>query len=241
VKTERSGTPAQKAAAWKVLSLLEGKNPFRADAMKRAQAWEAYEERQKELTRQAEVDWTKLEKVLPLEVVSAEQKKALVAQFKARYGALPEYAGKLGRVTGECPAGMAAIPGGTNAAGTKVEFCVSADTVAHLKTGLQWQRVVPSQAYNWADAKAYCSGLSLGGQTGWRLPTIKELETVVDRSVDSCPKTNVTAFPDTPCEVFYSSSPYAHDSPSALGVDFSSGDTDGTDNAGHLRRVRCVR
>jgi hypothetical protein len=56
-------------------------------------------------------------------------------------------------------------------------------TVYDTKTKLTWQQTVSSTTYTWADAKTYCAGVgtSLGG-TGWRLPTLKELQTIVDYS-----------------------------------------------------------
>jgi hypothetical protein len=54
-------------------------------------------------------------------------------------------------------------------------------TVYDTKSNLTWQQTVSSTAYTWADAKAYCAGVgtSLEG-TGWRLPTIRELQSIVD-------------------------------------------------------------
>jgi hypothetical protein len=48
------------------------------------------------------------------------------------------------------------------------------------KTGLSWQQAPGAKATQ-ADATTYCAGLNLAG-TGWRLPTMKELETIVDDS-----------------------------------------------------------
>jgi hypothetical protein len=63
-------------------------------------------------------------------------------------------------------------------------YVVSASTVYDSKTKLTWQRTIASSdscPYTYANAKAYCStiGTSLGG-TGWRLPTLKELLTLID-------------------------------------------------------------
>ena len=62
-------------------------------------------------------------------------------------------------------------------------YTITAGTVYDTKTKLTWQQPGPSATYTWAAAKTYCAGLgsSLGG-TGWRLPTIKELQTIVDNS-----------------------------------------------------------
>ncbi|RJO66174.1 MAG: DUF1566 domain-containing protein [Myxococcales bacterium] len=46
-------------------------------------------------------------------------------------------------------------------------------------TNLSWQITPPSNGYNWQDAINYCDGLSLGGHSDWRLPTISELRTIV--------------------------------------------------------------
>ena len=49
-------------------------------------------------------------------------------------------------------------------------------------TGLMWQDDADAANVikNWDDAKAYCEALTLGGYGDWRLPTIEELETIVD-------------------------------------------------------------
>ena len=96
-------------------------------------------------------------------------------------------------------------------------------TVYDTKTKLTWQQTVPSTAYTWANAKTYCAGVgaSLGG-TGWRLPTLKELQTIVDYS-QSNPSIDSTAFPSTPAAWFWSSSPLAGSSSDAWVVAFNAG------------------
>src|SRR5262249_11992955 len=46
-----------------------------------------------------------------------------------------------------------------------------AGTVKDSVTGLLWQRNVDGTPRKWADASMYCTGLNLGGLTGWRLTT----------------------------------------------------------------------
>jgi len=78
-------------------------------------------------------------------------------------------------------------------------------TVYDTKTKLTWQQNPPTTQRNWTDAKSYCTGLSLSG-TGWRLPTVKELMTIVDFSRQS-PAVDTAAFPGFVVGYFWSSSP----------------------------------
>jgi hypothetical protein len=111
-------------------------------------------------------------------------------------------------------------------------------TVYDTKTKLTWQEAVPTGTYTWANAKAYCAGLSLNG-TGWRLPTIKELQTIVDDS-QANPSIDTTAFPSTPTSWFWSSSPLAGSPSLAWWVNFFYGDTLHVD-VSNSYYVRCVR
>jgi hypothetical protein len=56
-------------------------------------------------------------------------------------------------------------------------YTATAGQVTDARTGLTWQQTASSS--NGGDAAAYCAALDLNG-TGWRLPTIKELLTIVD-------------------------------------------------------------
>jgi Protein of unknown function (DUF1566) len=50
-------------------------------------------------------------------------------------------------------------------------------------TGLVWEKV-PSQAFGqWENARAVCINKAVGGQKGWRLPSIAELASLIDPSV----------------------------------------------------------
>ena len=64
-------------------------------------------------------------------------------------------------------------------------YTASGGTVYDTKTKLTWQQTSPSTTYAVAmdAAAAYCASLStaLGG-SGWRVPTVKELLTIVDYS-----------------------------------------------------------
>jgi len=50
------------------------------------------------------------------------------------------------------------------------------------KTGLEWQWESPGKM-SWQEALDYANSLALNGKSDWRLPTVSELESLLDRSV----------------------------------------------------------
>lgn len=42
--------------------------------------------------------------------------------------------------------------------------------------------------FTYADAKLYCFAVTIGGKTGWRLPTVYELNLIYDQDRQSYPK-----------------------------------------------------
>ncbi|MBP5590733.1 DUF1566 domain-containing protein [bacterium] len=54
------------------------------------------------------------------------------------------------------------------------------DTVIDNNTGLEWQRAMPSEIFNWDDAVSYCNNLTYAGHSDWRLPSPTELHTISD-------------------------------------------------------------
>lgn len=60
--------------------------------------------------------------------------------------------------------------------GTASSFQDNGDgTVTDLNTGLMWQQTPDYERYNYYDAFDYVESLEVGGYSDWRLPTIKEL------------------------------------------------------------------
>ncbi len=113
-------------------------------------------------------------------------------------------------------------------------------TVLDTKTKLTWQQDVAPGLLDWVTAKSYCFSLSLSGG-GWRLPSMKELLTLVDETRKN-PALDPQFFPGTMwMHYFWSSSSYAF-SPanSAWNVSFSDGIT-ATNSKSLQQYVRCVR
>ena len=82
-------------------------------------------------------------------------------------------------------------------------------TVTDTSTGLMWQRDTARDGQGdydtmtWEEALAYCEALDLGGETDWRLPTIKDLGSLVDLSRYD-PAINTTSFPNTISSSYWS-------------------------------------
>jgi len=55
-------------------------------------------------------------------------------------------------------------------------------TITDRATGLMWQQADSGDPFDWEGALAYADGLELAGHDEWRLPTAKELQSIVDYS-----------------------------------------------------------
>lgn len=121
---------------------------------------------------------------------------------------------------------------------TGARFQAAAGLVVDASTGLTWQQTVAPAPLSWSAAKAYCSGTA-----GFRLPSLKELQTLVDYTVAlPGPTIDATAFPATPPVAFWTSSPSGGSATVAWTVKFNSGDTatSGTTAMTDLKQARCV-
>ncbi len=65
-----------------------------------------------------------------------------------------------------------------------VSLSFTSDVLIHSKTGLMWQdnAAVQYVQKNWQGALDFCEKLHLAGHDDWRLPSIKELENVIELS-----------------------------------------------------------
>ncbi len=127
-------------------------------------------------------------------------------------------------------------------------------TVTDNNTGLTWQSYATSM-YNWYQASGtfqgysnpnpirnICGEMSLGGYTDWRIPTRKELLSIVDYSVPTPgPTVNAASFLPTSAAAYwsYNTASVGYMS-TAWGVSFRTGKT-ATDYQYSYMMLRCVR
>jgi hypothetical protein len=108
----------------------------------------------------------------------------------------------------------------------RARFTVDGNIVQDAATSLVWTRekTLAGGCRNWANAQKAASECRIGGFTDWRLPTIKELLSIVDYERAESP----TIDPSFQCEPswYWTSTPVAS-SPSACAwsVSFSVGDS----------------
>jgi len=115
--------------------------------------------------------------------------------------------------------GVAAPSPATAPAG---RYSIAAGVVTDTQSGLKWQQAHDTATRDFNAAAAFCASLNLGG-SGWRVPSVKELLTIVDDSKQN-PSIDTAAFPSTSVGFFWTSSKYAKTGDGYY-VDFRWGDS----------------
>ncbi len=131
---------------------------------------------------------------------------------------------------------------------SSARYSASPEIVVDSKTKLTWQRKPDPSGVAWADAGAFCSGLTTAGG-GWRLPTKEELVGLGENlpaGIDRNAFPAITDHERNPVEasvVFYwSSTPHPQVSTMAWGVRFAVMGAQGVLQSRSSRNlVRCVR
>lgn len=112
--------------------------------------------------------------------------------------------------------------------------------VNDTKTGLMWQDDAIGSTMNWSTAITTCENLTLGGYSDWRLPNIRELKSIVDKSrYDPAISPNFIAITS---DQYWSSTTDASNSSDGWFVAFYSGIGSSSSGKGNNSvYVRCVR
>lgn len=122
-------------------------------------------------------------------------------------------------------------------------------------TGLEWAKCVVGQNWDittqscvgeplsltWQEALQQASTFRLNNHTDWRLPSLKELASIVEHKCVT-PAINISMFPDSPAHVFWTSTPNtASDlSNESWSISFDNGRIDSNDKFSdyYVRMVR---
>lgn len=122
-------------------------------------------------------------------------------------------------------------------------------TVTDQETGLMWKRCSEGQsgtsctgtvtAMNWQTALQTAADSSFAGHSDWRLPSAKELQSLVETGCHS-PAINTTRFPNTRNSFYWSSTTVASSASGAWVVFFDGGFVDSYSKSSNLG-VRLVR
>ena len=124
------------------------------------------------------------------------------------------------------------------------ELTKNTNIISDSVTKLQWQDDESTITnLDWEAAISHCEALDLGQNFDWRLPNIRELQSIVDKGAIN-PAVNKTIFGDTTLGTYWSSSTdYVDGSGNkqyAWTINFFSGNNDASDKSNN-KDVRCVR
>jgi hypothetical protein len=105
-------------------------------------------------------------------------------------------------------------------------------TVTDKLTGLMWERTPSTSNRTWANALTYCSGLSLGGNSDWRLPNRDELKSLLNAGqANQSTWLNTQSFSGVSDSAYWSSTTVAKNSATAwiIAIDSGGGGTSSAD------------
>lgn len=124
--------------------------------------------------------------------------------------------------------------------GKPMSLTDNGDTVTDNRTGLEWQDTanVTSDTYHWSNAVAYCDGLSLDGHDDWRLPSVREMTTILYYGATP---TIHTAFSAADNGSYWLSTTVVDISTYAYYVSLTAGNIAFSEKATATYKTRCVR
>ncbi len=112
-------------------------------------------------------------------------------------------------------------------------------TISDNLTNLIWQKIAYSDSLTWEKSLTYADTLSLNGFTDWRLPNIKELQSINDESLYN-PSINTTFFSNIGVKKYWSSTTLPNQTTKAWYLDTQFGITTYYAKTGKINLI-CVR
>ena len=110
-------------------------------------------------------------------------------------------------------------------ASERFELVMGGDAVLDKETGLVWAKNanMAQETKIWQYAINYCRNLNIGGRIGWRLPTVEELSSLVDKSQTGPALPDGHPFYNVQSDRYWSSTTYEGDSGYAWNVSMLNG------------------
>jgi len=118
----------------------------------------------------------------------------------------------------------------------------NSEAVLDKETGLVWEKSPQTTTARWSVARRTCIEKTVGGQKGWRLPSMPELSSLVDPSVAPPGPTLPPGHPFLAVQpnVYWTAAKVAEDPSGAWGVHFGLGGGTTFINWAHSVQVWCV-
>jgi hypothetical protein len=108
----------------------------------------------------------------------------------------------------------------------RFELVLDGAAVLDKETGLVWEQSPSTISMTWSSATETCANKEVGGRKGWLLPSINQLESLVETSVSETPKLPVGhPFVDVQSSNYWSATTWADGAAGAWVVAFSNAST----------------
>jgi len=140
----------------------------------------------------------------------------------------------------EVPAELTPTTPVASIAPSQSDYTIGALTAIDNTTKLEWQRMDDDTPRSWDDAWNYCANLNFDGHNDWRLPSVTELQSILNYASANAPLIDQVAFTNTGSTFYWSATNSASIAGSAWLVSFQTGIT-GEGGKFINAQVRCLR
>lgn len=129
--------------------------------------------------------------------------------------------------------------GADSSGSTRFTVVLNGAAVKDNRTGLIWEQEPDREHDVWSRSVKRCATKDVGGQQGWRAPTVDELKTLIDTSQHDPALPAGHPFSSIKSEIYWTSTPHPTDDIVAWQISFFSGEPV-TDQKSGTRRMWCL-
>ncbi|MFO0705936.1 MAG: DUF1566 domain-containing protein [Nitrospira sp.] len=131
------------------------------------------------------------------------------------------------------------FPAGAAETSARFTLVLNGAGVHDSQTGLVWEQEPDREHDVWGRSNERCGTKTVGGQSGWRGPTVDELKTLIDPAQHDPALPAGHPFSNIKSEIYWTSTPDPKDDILAWQVSFFSGEPVNDQKSG-TRRMWCV-